>query len=98
METWILENAGMAFAVMAVLGAALHWAKKAYRNEVSWNPIDYWFADNPMHSAGAAGALVVAVWAIVFSDSLAGMQWHMLVASGFTLGWMLDSGVNKGTP
>jgi hypothetical protein len=95
MKELILSHPGMTFALMAVLGAALHWAKKAYRGETSWNPIDYWFADNPMHSAGAAGALAVSVWGVVFSDSLTGMQPHMIVASGFTLGWVLDSGINK---
>jgi hypothetical protein len=80
---------------MAVLGAMLHWAKKAYRGETNWNPLDYWLADHPAHSAGSIGALVAAVWGVVFSDSLTGMKIHMVIASGFTIGWMIDSGFNK---
>lgn len=98
METWITAHAALTFALMAIAGSVLHWAKKAYRGECTWNPIDYWFADNRLNSAGAAGALAVAIWGIVTSDSLAGMQWHMIVAGGFTLGWALDSGINKAGP
>ena len=95
MKAWIAANTGAVFAATATLGALLHWAKKAYRGETSWNPLDYWLADHPGNSAGAIGALVVAVWGVIFSDSLTGMQLHMVVAGGFTLGWMLDSGINK---
>lgn len=96
MEALITENAGIAFAMMAILGAAVHWAKKATRGEVTWNPMDYWLADHPGHTGFFAGALVASIWVVVFSDSLTGMQAHMVVASGFTLGWALDSAVNKG--
>lgn len=90
-----LTDPQVLFAVMAVLGAFLHWAKKAYRGETSWNPLDYWLAEYPGNSAGSIGALVAAVWAVIFSDSLVGMKLHMVIASAFTLGWMLDSGINK---
>ena len=96
MKAFIAANLpAILFAGMAVLGAVLHWAKKAYRGEVTTNPMDYWLADHPGSSAGSIGALVVAVWGVIFSSSLTGMQMHMIVASGFTLGWMLDSGINK---
>jgi len=85
------------FALMAALGAVLHWVKKAYRGDVSWDFFAYWLADHPGNSSFALGALVTSVWAVIFSDSLAGMQMQMVIAGGFTLGWMLDSGINKGT-
>jgi hypothetical protein len=95
-KLWILTHAELVFALCAAGGAILHWAKKAARGEITWNPVDYWLVDNRLHSAGALGALVLAVWGIVFSGSLSGMQAHMIVAGGFTLGYTLDSGINKG--
>lgn len=96
MLLYIQSNAAMAFILAAIAGAVLHWAKLALRKEASWNLVAYWLQDYPGSSAGFAGALAVSIWAVVGSGSLEGMQAQMLIISGLTLGWSMDSGLNKG--
>ena len=93
---WIKGHAAVTFTIAALAGVLLHYGKKRLRGEVSGNPIDYFLGDYPGSSAGMAGALAVAIWAVWATDTLAGATASLVLASGFAAGWTLDSGINKG--
>lgn len=98
-QAYIMANQYMAFAVAMFLGALWHWAKKAYRNEVNWNPLEYWvFGANKANSAGAIGLIVLAWWIALTGDMYAGASWSAIVAGGVGAGYALDSSINKSAP
>lgn len=92
-QAFVLSNAYAVYAGSLILGAVLHWVQKAKKGEATWNVWDYWVAESPGYTMGTFGALVGAIWVVVGTDALAGMNWQMIVASAFTLGFAIDSAV-----
>lgn len=94
---FILANPYWFFTAAMVLGAVMHYIKGRYRGEVQAKFIDYWLFDNPVSSLGVVGALV-GIWVVVYeSAALEGAKWLMVVASGWTSGWTMNSALNKTT-
>lgn len=91
---FITANGTLSFAIFAVLGAVCHWAKLAYRKETSWNPLDYFLADAPGHSAGMVGVMATAILAADQSSIIAGLTPGAMFMMAWMLGWTVDSGVN----
>lgn len=111
MQTINLISLGI-FVLVAFLGAVGHWAKKKRRKEVQGTLYDYMVADAPGSTTAMAAAILVAAVTAAMTGALDGLNlgvaWaylkvgniplptaHVLV-SAFTLGWMADSGLNKG--
>lgn len=102
----------LAFVVVAFLGAIAHWGKKKRRGEVQGKLIDYLVADSPGSTTMMAVAILVAAITAAMTGALDGLDLHVawaylkvwnipmptahVLVSAFTLGWMADSGLNKG--
>jgi hypothetical protein len=100
------------FTATALMGAIGHWYKKKRRGEIQGKLIDYMIAESPRNTgmmvmavlvssitAASTGALdgldIGAVMAYLKVGDLPMPALHVLM-SAFTLGWMADSGLNKG--
>jgi len=95
LQTYISTHPYLVFLVGMVIGALLHWSKKAYRGDVSWNPIEYWIFGNQANSFGALGFIVLSWWGAMQGDIFAGATWMAVVTQAVTAGWVIDSGINK---
>lgn len=102
----------LVFILFSLIGAIAHWWKKKERGEIQGNLIAYLFADSPgstgmtlfvISGAAITAATTGALDGLDVSVTLAALkQWqipmstaHALIAA-FTLGWAVDSGINKG--
>lgn len=102
----------LAFISAAFLGACAHWAKKKRRKEIQGTLYDYMVADKPGSTTAMAAAIAAAAVTAAMTGALDGLDLHVawaylkvwnipmptahVLVSAFTLGWMADSGLNKG--
>lgn len=100
------------FILLGLLGMWAHWLKKSRRGELAGTFRDYMLADYPGRSFSTIAVFAGMAFAAATTGSLDGLdlgqfaalirqgQVHIptinALAAGFMLGWMLDSGINKG--
>lgn len=81
----------------SLLGALLHWAKKAYNQEANKNPLVYFLKDHPNRSAAVGVGLAASAWTAAFgTDMIADMDPVSVFSMAFLNGWTVDSLLNKG--
>lgn len=93
-------------------GMSGHWLKKKHRKELKGSFFDYIFADYPGRTFSTVTMLLGAAFTASSTGLLDGLdagqaiamlrQWQLHIPTvnslveAFMLGWMLDSGINKG--
>jgi hypothetical protein len=92
---WVKAHAPLVATVILLAGAVGHYVKKRARDETAAGFIEYFTNDHPAHSAGLGAAVLLAGWAFWSSDVLMGATATLVIASAWTIGWGLDSLVNK---
>lgn len=81
----------LSLLLAAYLGMGFHWFKKVYRKQLSCGPIEYIKA-HPKYTLGAFLSVTGAVLAQVATGMALTEQ---ALAFAFTVGFTLDSTVNK---
>lgn len=105
-------NALLIFIGFGLLGMVAHYVKKRGRGEVAGSPIDYFLADYPGRTVATITAFLAASLTAATTGAINGLDpstffaalrhggLHVpsmsVMVSAFTLGWMFDSGINKG--
>lgn len=84
------------YTIVGLIGMLAHAAKKWMRGQLSASIASYLFVENRAASFMAVGAWLGAVATAIASGALTELGWGTLLTSGFTAGWAIDSGVNKG--
>lgn len=95
MEFFDLKNPNFLLLLALIAGTFCHWVKKRYRDGLPGGPIDYLIA-NPRHTFAMATGVVTAWSAAVATGTYANAEPIMAIASGWGIGWALDSSLNKG--
>lgn len=101
------------FIAAGFAGMSAHWLKKHKLGEVSGTFYDYMVADYPGRSASTVFVFFGTAYVAAATGSLDGLDLAQFIsalasgnvhastintlASGFMLGWTLDSGINKGS-
>lgn len=100
------------FIAIGLIGMWSHWFKKSRRGELHGRFVDYLFADYPGRSMSTLTVLLVASFTAASQGAISGLDiitaikwlehgqlyWPTcgVISSAFSIGWMLDSGINKG--
>jgi hypothetical protein len=100
------------FLLASLLGLWAHWLKKRARKEVTGKFIDYLIADYPGRSLGTGFVLMGAAFTAVQTGAADAIDMRLIwatlkqgnlylptfnaLAGAFTLGWAVDSAINKG--
>jgi hypothetical protein len=100
------------FFLASLLGLIAHWYNKKRRDEISGNLMSYLIADYPGRSLSTITVLICTAFAAVQTGAADSIDIRMIIAQlqngnlympsvngligAFTIGWVLDSSINKG--
>jgi hypothetical protein len=82
------------FFVAGLGGLLAHYVSARARGEINSNLFVYLFVDHPGWTIATVLSLVAADFAAVATLGLEELKLSTVVASGFTSGWAIDSGVS----
>ena len=84
------------FMVAGLFGLASNYASMRGKGLIECSLYQYLVIDRPGRTFASVLALLAAAFAAVLVGGLEEMKITTAVAAGFTSGWAIDAGVNKG--
>ena len=84
------------FVLAGLVGLAANYASLRGKGLITGSLLQYVFIDRPGRTLASVLTMVAAGFAAVAVGGLEGMQITTAFAAGFTSGWAIDAGVNKG--